>query len=139
MRARVNGVELFFDVRGDGLRAADGRFVAKPALVALHGGPGLDHSQFVPWLEPLADALQIVLVDQRGTGRSSRPPLHACTLEAMADDLEALVRLLGLADVTVLGHSFGQVCLKEHGQWKVVHAHFSSGRPGTRADQGGAE
>lgn len=107
MRARVNGVALFFDVRGAGLRADDGRFVAKPALVALHGGPGLDHSQFVPWLDPLTDTLQIVLVDHRGNGRSSRPPLHECTLEAMADDLEALVRLLGLADVTVLGHSFG--------------------------------
>jgi hypothetical protein len=32
-----------------------------------------------------------------------------------------------------------QVCVKERGEWKVMHAHFSSGRPGLRPDQGGPE
>jgi len=32
-----------------------------------------------------------------------------------------------------------QVCLKDGGAWKVVHAHFSSGRSGPRPDQGGPE
>ena len=32
-----------------------------------------------------------------------------------------------------------QVCLREGGQWKVMHAHFSSGRSGLRPDQGGPE
>jgi hypothetical protein len=32
-----------------------------------------------------------------------------------------------------------QVCLKQDGRWRVVHAHFSSGRTGPRPDQGGPE
>jgi SnoaL-like protein len=32
-----------------------------------------------------------------------------------------------------------QVCFREQGDWKVVHAHFSSGRIGLRPDQGGPE
>ena len=107
MRARVNGVDLFFDVHGSSLRADGERLVEKPVIIALHGGPGFDHSAFVPWLLPLADAAQIVCVDHRGNGRSSRPPVETCTLDAMADDVEALRELLGLGRVIVLGVSFG--------------------------------
>jgi ketosteroid isomerase-like protein len=32
-----------------------------------------------------------------------------------------------------------QVCLKEKDGWRVIHAHFSSGRRGKRPDQGGPE
>jgi len=76
-------------------------------LLALHGGPGLDHANLVPWLQPLAERAQILYVDHRGNGRSGRPPLEECTLEAMADDLEGLRRLLGLGPLIVLGVSFG--------------------------------
>jgi proline iminopeptidase len=107
MRIRVNGVELFVDVHGPALARRDGATVEKPVLLALHGGPGLDHANLVPWLEPLAERAQILYVDHRGNGRSGRPPLEECTLEAMADDLEALRRLLGLGPLIVLGVSFG--------------------------------
>jgi proline iminopeptidase len=107
MRIRVNGVELFVDVHGPALGRRDGATVEKPVLLALHGGPGLDHANLVPWLEPLAERAQILYVDHRGNGRSGRPPLEECTLEAMADDLEALRRLLGLGPLIVLGVSFG--------------------------------
>ena len=90
MRIAVNGVELFFDVYGSGLAARGNELVDKPVIVALHGGPGIDHSQFVPWLTPIADAAQLILVDHRGNGRSSRPPVEMRTLANMADDLEAL-------------------------------------------------
>src|SRR3954468_21028877 len=107
MRARVNGVELFFDVHGSGLRADGARLIEKPVLVALHGGPGFDHSMFVPWLLPLTDIAQVVCVDHRGNGRSSRPPLETCTIDAMADDIEALRQHLGLEKIIPLGVSFG--------------------------------
>src|SRR5512134_2880697 len=107
MRIRVNGVELFVDVHGPALGRGDGATVERPVLLGLHGGPGLDHANLVPWLQPLADRAQILYVDHRGNGRSGRPPLEECTLEAMADDLEALRRLLGLGPLIVLGVSFG--------------------------------
>lgn len=107
MRIAVNGVELFFDVYGSSLAARGGALVDKPVIVALHGGPGMDHSQFVPWLTPIADEAQLILVDHRGNGRSSRPPVETRTLANMADDLEALRQALGLGRIVVFGMSFG--------------------------------
>lgn len=107
MRIAVNGVELFFDVYGSGLGARDNDLVDKPVVVALHGGPGIDHSQFVPWLTPIADIAQLILVDHRGNGRSSRPPVETRTLVNMAEDLEALRKALGLGRIVVFGMSFG--------------------------------
>lgn len=107
MRIAVNGVELFFDVYGSSLGARGNELVDKPVVVALHGGPGIDHSQFVPWLTPIADQAQLILVDHRGNGRSSRPPVETRTLANMADDLEALRKALGLGRIVVFGMSFG--------------------------------
>jgi proline iminopeptidase len=107
MRIAVNGVELFFDVYGSSLAARGNELVDKPVVVALHGGPGMDHSQFVPWLTPIADDAQLILVDHRGNGRSSRPPVETRTLANMADDLEALRSALGLGRIVVFGMSFG--------------------------------
>src|SRR5258706_14322281 len=107
MRIRIDGGELFVDVHGRGLTRRGATLVEKPALIALHGGPGLDHCQLVPWLAPLTADFQIVYLDHRGNGRSSRPPVAACTLDAMADDVETVRRVLGLGAVTVLGVSFG--------------------------------
>jgi proline iminopeptidase len=107
MRIAVNGVELFFDVYGSGLGPKGNELVDKPVMVALHGGPGIDHSQFVPWLTPIADTAQLILVDHRGNGRSSRPPVETRTLANMANDLEALRTALGLGRIVVFGMSFG--------------------------------
>ncbi|MCW5737627.1 MAG: alpha/beta fold hydrolase [Enhydrobacter sp.] len=107
MRVSVNGVELFLDVYGSKLAARDNELVDKPVIVALHGGPGIDHSQFVPWLTPISGFAQLILVDHRGNGRSSRPPVETCTLANMADDLEALRKTLGLGRIVVFGMSFG--------------------------------
>ena len=107
MRITVNGVELFFDVHGSSLGPRGNELADKPVIVALHGGPGIDHSQFVPWLTPIADQAQLILVDHRGNGRSSRPPVETRTLANMADDLEALRKTLGLGRIVVFGMSFG--------------------------------
>jgi len=107
MRIAVNGVELFFDVYGSSLGPRGNELVDKPVVVALHGGPGIDHSQFVPWLTPIAEVVQLILVDHRGNGRSSRPPVETRTLANMADDLEALRKTLGLGRIVVFGMSFG--------------------------------
>lgn len=107
MRARVNGVEIFFDVHGRSLKPEGGKLVEKPVMIALHGGPGFDHSQYGPWLEPLTDDVQIIYLDHRGNGRSSRPPIEQCTPEAMADDCEALRDMLGLDRVFIFGSSYG--------------------------------
>jgi len=76
-------------------------------LVALHGGPGLDHRELRPYLDPLGDVARVVYLDQRGQGRSERVAPETCTTDRMIDDVEGLRRHLGAERVAVLGHSFG--------------------------------
>lgn len=107
MRAKVNGTELFFDVEGSGLVPDGLTMVERPPCLVLHGGPGMDHSYFRPWLTPLTDTIQLIYVDHRGQGRSQRLPNEAYTIEHMADDLEYLRLYLGLDQPAIMGNSFG--------------------------------
>jgi proline iminopeptidase len=76
-------------------------------VIVLHGGPGLDHHEFADYLDPLADAHRLLLVDQRSQGRSDPTPTETWTLERMAQDVIMLALALGLRDYAVLGHSYG--------------------------------
>jgi proline iminopeptidase len=107
MRLCINDTELFFDVEGASLVPDGSGLTIRPTLIALHGGPGFDHTYFKPWLSELADTCQIVYVDLRGQGRSGRPPVETCTLEQMADDVAALTQALGIERPIILGHSAG--------------------------------
>jgi proline iminopeptidase len=79
-------------------------------LLLLHGGPGADHSDFLPALKPLARRHQLVLIDERGSGRSERLGDPASyTLELMVKDIECVRRHLQLTQWMVLGHSFGGI------------------------------
>lgn len=107
MRVRLNGTEIYFDVEGTQLEVTGDLLRTRPTLVALHGGPGLDHGYLRPGLGSLRDHAQVVYVDLRGHGRSGRPALESCTLEQMADDVAALCDLLGIEHPVILGHSAG--------------------------------
>jgi proline iminopeptidase len=54
-----------------------------------------------------------VYFDQRGNGRSGRPPIDTVTIEQLADDAAALAGHLGLHEVVVLGHSYGGFVAQE--------------------------
>jgi proline iminopeptidase len=88
--------ELFYQIVGQGL-----------PCVVLHGGLGLDHTYFRPWLDPLGDRLQLIYLDQRGNGRSGRPALATITLAQLAQDVDDLRAALGIEKIALLGHSFG--------------------------------
>ncbi len=92
----IGDCELFVSVLGEGL----------PILI-LHGGPGLDHIEFADYLDALSDEYQLVFVDERASGRSSRPDSSTWTLEQMAADVPALARAMGFERFAVLGHSYG--------------------------------
>jgi len=98
-----------------------------PYLVFLQGGPGNEsprafHSPSAPnWLDAALEHYRVVLLDQRGTGRST--PLGDADLERGTDELverithlradsivrdcEAMREHLGAATWSVLGQSFG--------------------------------
>ena len=114
--AQVNGTEIFFDIEGAGL-VPDGEVMKqRDVCFVLHGGPCMDHTYFKPYLSPLTKDMQLIYVDHRGTGRSDHDVDYAtCTIEQMADDVEALRRYLGLGKVNIMGNSFG-------GMWAQVFA-----------------
>jgi proline iminopeptidase len=78
-------------------------------LVLLHGGPGLDHTLFRPWLDPLGDEFRLLYVDERGQGRSDRVDPATLTLDAFARDVDLLAEALRLDRFALLGHSFGAI------------------------------
>jgi proline iminopeptidase len=84
------------------------------ALIALHGGPGLDHTMFGHWLDPEGDEYRLLLVDERAQGRSVAAPPETWTLAQHARDVDALATALELERYVVLGHSFGAFIALQH-------------------------
>lgn len=83
-------------------------------LIVLHGGPGLDHGMFRPYLDALADDFRVLYVDERGQGRSDRVDPQTLTLEVFARDVDLLAEALGLERFAILGHSFGAIIATHH-------------------------
>lgn len=102
----VGDTRLFVVERGD---------AARLPLFVLHGGPGLDHTEFADALDPLTDTVRLVLVDGRAQGRSDRDaPRDTWTLAHMAADVSALARALGAERYGVFGHSYGAFVALQH-------------------------
>jgi proline iminopeptidase len=94
-----SGVRIYYRTLGTGV-----------PLLLLHGGPGADHSDFLPALRPLARRCQLVLIDERGSGRSERlKDPKGYTLNYMVKDVERVRQHLKLPRLVVLGHSFGGI------------------------------
>lgn len=76
-------------------------------MLALHGGPGWDHTYLRPWIDPLAEAARVIYVDLRSHGRSRREPPETFRTATVVADLEALRQAVGVEHWVLLGHSFG--------------------------------
>src|SRR6266704_1845098 len=93
--APVNGLQLYYEVRGSG----------RP-LVLLHGGLLTIDLNFGPMLEPLAAGRQVIAVELQGHGHTAdtgRP----MTIEALARDVIALLDQLGIEQADLFGFSLG--------------------------------
>jgi pimeloyl-ACP methyl ester carboxylesterase len=107
MKIHVNGVNLYFDVEGLGLRPQGPKMVEKPTLLLLHGGPGADHTLYKPAFSALADVAQVVYLDHRGNGRSDYASTDSWNLSQWADDVHGFCQALGIVRPVVYGASFG--------------------------------
>jgi pimeloyl-ACP methyl ester carboxylesterase len=109
----------------------DGR--ERPLLVFLQGGPGSEaprptrHPSSPGWLDRALTEFRLLMLDQRGTGRSSpigalpglTPAEQARYLthfraDAIVRDAEHIRRELGVARWSVLGQSFGGLCVMSY-------------------------
>jgi proline iminopeptidase len=121
----ANGVLIYYVEFGKG-----------PPLVVLHGGPGADHTYFLPWLLPLARTHRLIFIDERGSGQSERlEDTSKYTVENMVDDVEAVRVALGLGQIDLLGHSCGGVLAEayalkyqQHLRHLILNSTFASTR-----------
>jgi proline iminopeptidase len=95
---KLNGTSIFLSVRGTG----------EPLLV-IHGGPGLNHSYFIPFLKKLEEKHRLIYYDQRACGQSSTPSADSISLKFLMDDIEAIRKEFKIAKLNVLAHSWGAV------------------------------
>jgi pimeloyl-ACP methyl ester carboxylesterase len=118
--APVNGLELYYEVRGAG-----------EPLILLHGGV-VGIVMFGPNLQALSRGRRLIAVELQGHGRTAdidRP----LSYEAMADDVEALMGHLDIGRADVMGLSLGgsvalQVAIRHPGlvrKLAVVSTPFS--------------
>jgi pimeloyl-ACP methyl ester carboxylesterase len=92
--APVNGLKMYYEIHGDG-----------EPLVLIHGGV-VGITMFGPNVEALAKGRQVIAVELQGhahTADIDRP----MSCEAMADDIAALIKYLGLQKADVMGYSLG--------------------------------
>jgi proline iminopeptidase len=105
-------------------------------MVLLHGGPGLDHHELHPWLDPLAGAgVRLIYVDMRGQGLSERVDPSTLTIREFATDVERLARALELDSYALYGHSFGAITALAHALERGSASHYviSSGAASAEA------
>lgn len=77
-----------------------------PPVLVMHGGMGMDHRYFRPWLDTLGRAATLVYYDHRGNGRSDDPAdWQAFGLAQWAADADAVRASVGADRIVVLGHS----------------------------------
>jgi|GEM_PF-1642361 len=80
------------------------------SIVALHGGPGLDHSYFWPYLEPLTKRNRVVSY-QQGTIQGIQSP----SIDSIVQELKQVVEVAAQnSKVCILGHSFGGALALEY-------------------------
>jgi proline iminopeptidase len=101
----INGASLFFKTMGSG-----------EPIVVLHGGPGFDHRQFLPYIWELAERHKVILFDQRGTGLSSGTiDSTSISIDSFIADIEGIREAFGIGKMNLLGHSWGGILAMYYG------------------------
>lgn len=119
-----DGTMLHYEVVGKG----------EPVLL-LSGGPGFSPAYLRPIAEKLAGKRSFVLLHQRGTGLSqlAKVDMEALALPKLIADIDVLRKELGLARITIVGHSFGGILAmmyaREHPERVAALALIDSGGP----------
>ena len=76
-----------------------------PTLLLLHG-LGCDHTTWLPVIDQLAQRFTVIAPDLLGHGRSAKPRADY-SVGGYANGMRDLLTVLGIDQVTVVGHSFG--------------------------------
>ena len=99
-RARINGVELAYELLGAGA-----------PLVMIHGAQG-DQSMFAAMAKEFAAGYRVLTFDQRGSGLSEKPDIPY-SMAMFADDTAALMDHLKMSPAHIIGVSMGGMIAQE--------------------------
>lgn len=100
-----DGVKLHVRVAGQGT----------PCLF-VHGGPGSTSWYFeaMPSAKIIESKMQMVYLDQRGSGRSGSAANKDYSIQRMEKDMEELREFLGYKNWAIMGHSFGGILVTNY-------------------------
>jgi pimeloyl-ACP methyl ester carboxylesterase len=99
----ANGIEIYYETKGTGT----------PLLLINGWGGNLDS-----WSSEMVDLLsehhKVIMMDNRGTGRSSKPD-EPYTIDMMAADSAGLLEAIGVEHAHVIGFSMGGIITQAFG------------------------
>lgn len=114
MRVKKNG-----KVQGINFQYWPASTAEQPCLLLIMGYSGSIASWTEDFLEDLNKSFALVMLDNRGTGYSFHPEkVEDITIEAMAQDVHAVVEELGISKFHLLGYSLGG-CIAQ--QYAALH------------------
>jgi proline iminopeptidase len=106
--AMLNGVRIWYKIAGQ-------ERPGQAPVLFLHGGPGYNSYSFERTIgAQLEPHMQLIYLDERGSGRSERPADQDYSMSTLVADVEALRVSLGVPRITVMGHSFGGTIALEY-------------------------
>ncbi len=82
---------------------------AKPYVMMLSGGPGMNHSHYTQYA-CLQDVCNIIFYDPRGCGLSDKGDITTYTMNNNIQDAEAIREHLELENIGMIGKSYGGMC-----------------------------
>ena len=102
-KAKINDVEMYYEVHGEGIPLA---------MISGYSGNIDDWDHLVPVVGTLSKHFKVITLDNRGTGRSSKPE-GPYSIKTMADDVAVLLDYLEIEKTHVLGSSMGGMIAQE--------------------------
>ena len=100
MLTKVNDIEMYYELHGKG----------EPLI--LIGGYGTSSESWSPFWKQLLKLYQVILFDNRGTGRSSKPDIKY-SIKMMADDVAGLMDAINVPKAHIFGASMGGMIAQE--------------------------
>ncbi len=97
-----DGIRIYYEEHGTG----------EPVLLLM--GTGADHTFWGPQIGPYSERYRTIVLDSRGTGRSSRPSdPTTCTAAALGRDALGVLDHLGIEQAHIGGLSLGSAVAQE--------------------------